>query len=64
MGRLLRHLLSSLQNIDYGCDNVFNLAKAALEGGASRDDLLVIADSMARLGCNQARELRALAEES
>ncbi|HKV43786.1 MAG TPA: SIR2 family protein [bacterium] len=57
--RLLRHLLRSAE-VNFSCDYLFRIADVSRKAGAMRDDLLGICESMARLGCSSAFELRQL----
>lgn len=60
MGRLLRAVLHSVEGVDYDTGELLSLATSAFEGGAAREDLLVVADDMARLGIAGADQLRAM----
>jgi len=62
IGRLLRRLLQATQAIDYDTGELLKLAKAAFQGGAAKEDLLVVADEMARLGLAGAAELKTLVD--
>ena len=60
-GRLLRGLMANLNTMLYDSDEVLELATLALGHGAEPNDLLAVADDMARLGCHGAEQLRSLA---
>ena len=57
IGRLLRNLLPQLTAVNFDFGEVAELANQAADNGAERDDLRVIANEMARLGCAGATEL-------
>lgn len=57
-GRYLRVLLKHAKSLDHRCEDVYDLAIAALANGADRKDILSIAEDMARLGCPQATDIR------
>lgn len=63
IGRLLRGLLVGLAKVGFDTGEVAELATEAADHGASREDLLAIADDMARLGCAGAAALRARASQ-
>jgi hypothetical protein len=58
MGRYLRVLLSRAQSVAYSCDEAFDMASEALAHGASKDDVLAVAEHLARFGCEKAGQLR------
>lgn len=60
IGRMLRGLLHAVQAVDYDTGEVLKLATAAFEGGAAAEDLLAVADELARLGVWGADQLRTL----
>ena len=62
IGRLLRRLLHAVQAVDYDTGELLALATAALEGGAKKEDLLAVAEEMARLGIQGAEELKTMVE--
>lgn len=64
IGQLLRRLLQAAEAVDYDTGELFAVAKAALEGGATKEDLLAVAGDMARLGIQRADQLKALVEAS
>lgn len=64
VGRVLRGLLRELTAINFDSGEVAELANRAAEHGASQDDLVAIADDMARLACSGAATLRERARPS
>jgi len=64
IGQLLRRLLQAAEAVDYDTGELLALATAALEGGATKEDLLAVAGDMARLGIQGADQLKALVEAS
>jgi hypothetical protein len=63
IGRYLRVLLDKAQSLAHACDEAFDIANEALNNGASRDDVLKVAESLARFGCGKATQLRDRANE-
>ena len=47
-----------MQSLAHVCDDVYDLAVTALDNGALREDILGVAEDMARLRCLNATELR------
>ena len=62
MGRLLRAVLHGVEGVDYDTGELLSLATSACEGGAAKEDLLALADDMARLGIAGADQLRTMIE--
>jgi hypothetical protein len=58
IGRYLRVLLSRAKLLTHACDEVFDIATEALVNGASKEDILAVAEHLARLGCEHATQLR------
>jgi SIR2-like protein len=58
IGRFLRLLLERAQSLSYACDEAWEVAIEALANGAARQDILRVAENMARLGCPNATQLR------
>jgi hypothetical protein len=58
IGRFLRVLLDRTQSLSYACDEAWDVAIEALTNGAVREDILRVAENMARLGCPNATQLR------
>jgi len=58
-GKLLRVLLGAAQTVEWDTGEVHDLALTALSNGGTRDDLLSVANDMARLGCSGAESVRA-----
>jgi hypothetical protein len=62
LGRLLRSLMANLTELRHDTGEVFALAWAALNHGAARADMLVVAGEMVRLACDGGEQLRQLAD--
>ena len=58
IGRFLRLLLERARSLSYACDEAWDIAIEALANGAAREDILRVAEDMARLGCPNATQLR------
>lgn len=58
IGRFLRVLLDRARSLSYACDEAWDVAIEALTNGATREDILRVAENMARLGCPNATQLR------
>jgi hypothetical protein len=55
---LHRVLLSRAQSLAHACDEAFDIASEALANGASKADVLTVAEHLARFGCGKAAQLR------
>ena len=64
MGRFLRVLFERGQSLAHACNEAETIAFEALDNGATREDMLHVAESLARLGCPRASELRIRANRS
>jgi hypothetical protein len=51
-------LLDRARSLSYACDEAWDVAIEALTNGATREDILRVAENMARLGCPNATQLR------
>lgn len=60
-GRLLAGLLKRMGRHIYASETVSKVAQNCLDHGANPDDIVAVAEEMARLGCDGAEELRNLA---
>jgi hypothetical protein len=57
IGRFLRILFDRAQSLSYACDEARDVAIEALTNGAVREDILRVAEHLARLGCPNAKQL-------
>jgi hypothetical protein len=64
VARVVRHLLSGAQSVQWSCEDMDRVVRALKPLGARAEDLRQVCEDMARLGCPTARALRAYVDQN